>query len=248
MKTAALLNAAALASALKVSLDKSGSYSVTHTVKGAEQQLFSSADGIAAFVDGAWQTVGAGLVLTGSGPVSGTDVGLGSWTGTQLTWTAGKGTPFETVVKNYDTGSDVAFEYSFPKGAEGTSLVAHAGLTRDEVIVNFPAFTTVKLDGKLSWEGSFVGAKTGQYSAGAQGGPTVFFDPADDALATVVVGSALNNFKSTSAGPNKSWKKNDAWAPGNPGTITSLPAGWNQVPRALYSAVLCQAIITLYSG
>ena len=94
--------------------------------------------------------------------------------------------------------------------------------------MNFPTFTTVNLKGKLSWQGSFVGAQQNQYSQGPTGGPTVFYDPEDASLSTVVVGSAANNFKSTSAGPNKSWKGNDAWSPGTPATIVELPEGWTQ--------------------
>ena len=65
-------------------------------------------------------------------------------------------------------------------------------------------------------------------STGPTGGPTVFFDKSDAALATVVVGSALDNFKASSAGPATAWDgKTAAWAPGTAGTIDALPVGFN---------------------
>ena len=57
----------------------------------------------------------------------------------------------------------------------------------------------------------------------------MFFDPADAELTMVVVGSALNNYKDTSAGPGHTWDgATPAWAPGISGTITSLPADFTQ--------------------
>ena len=103
-----------------------------------------------------------------------------------------------------------------------------AGKTRDEVVVNFPAFTNQTLEGTMSWQGSFVGAVQGAVSKGPMGGPTVFFDPQDPKLETVVIGSALDNFKSTSAGPGTTWNGKSAWVPGTSGTIKSLPAGYTQ--------------------
>jgi len=203
------------------------SYELTHGA--AKTTLFSAKGGIAAFVDGRWHTqaegtlkpVGAAKAVKGEHPV------LGAFTGTELQFVAGA-TPMTATAKNY-AGNTVTFEYTFPKGALGTSLVALANRTRDEVVVNFPAFTNQSLQGTMSWQGSFVGAVQGGVSKGPMGGPTVFFDPDDAELKTVVIGSALDNFKSTSAGPGTTYDgKTKAWAPGTPGTITSLPAGFTQ--------------------
>ena len=67
------------------------------------------------------------------------------------------------------------------------------------------------------------------YSKGPTGGPTVFFDAADMARHTTVVGSALNNFKASSAGPGTAWDGTEAWVPGTAGTIQSLPAGFEHI-------------------
>jgi hypothetical protein len=136
-----------------------------------------------------------------------------------------------TTAKNYLKGNTVAFETSFPRGAGGTSFVRAQNKTdsNQEVVANFPAFTNWTLAGVISWAGSFVGAQQGKLSTGPTGGPTVFFDPADAGLETVVVGSALDNFKDTSAGPGHTWDgTTPAWAPGISGTITSLPADFTQ--------------------
>eukprot|EP01052_Picozoa_sp_SAG31_P036586 SAG31_NODE_4592_length_3107_cov_9.144729_4_plen_199_part_00 len=138
------------------------------------------------------------------------------------------------TAKNFNTSGTVTFEYLFPDGAAGTSFSEHANATcfpncRDEVIVNFPAFTTVALKDTISWQGSFVGAVQGAMSKGPQGGPTVFFDATDALLKTVVVGSAMDSFKTSSAGPGTCWDGvTKCWAPGTSGTITSLPAGFSQ--------------------
>jgi len=196
------------------------SYAVTH--KGTS--LFSGEGQIAAFVDGKWHAQSTTLKRNSAKKIEGTDPGLGHYSGKEINWSTGK-TTLITRAKTYGSGYDVSFEYSFPDGASGTSTVEHAGTNRDEVIVNFPAFTTVKFPNELSWEGSFVGARTSA-SKGPTGGPTVFFDRSD--LQLVVVGSALNNFKSSSAGPGKTWNGKDAWVPGTSGTIRKLPNGFTQ--------------------
>ena len=85
------------------------------------------------------------------------------------------------------------------------------------------------LEGTLSWAGSFVGAQQNRNVTGPTGGPTVFYDPSDKALADVVVLSALNNFKATSAGPGTVWDgSSPAYAPGISGTIKSLPTNYVQ--------------------
>jgi uncharacterized membrane protein len=190
--TIGMLAAATPARALEVEFAPDHkSYSVTHGGK----QLFGSTGGIALFCEGKWHTQAAGtLAMSGAPtPVQGTDPALGPFTGVKLSWLAG-GTPMTTTARNFASSNSVTFEYQFPKGAQGTSLVELANKTRNEVIVNFPAFTKQWVSGRLSWAGSFVGAVQRRESTGPQGGPTVFFDPLD--LSTVVVGSALDNFKS----------------------------------------------------
>ena len=164
-----------------------------------------------------------------SAPVQGSDPILGAFKGSELTWSAGR-TPLVTTAKSFASSPTVVFEYLFPDGAKGTSLVQLANKSNAEVIVNFPCFTNHSaLANTLSWHGSFVGAVQNSESTGPQGGPTVFFNSSDAKLGTVVIGSAMNNFKSTSAGPGTTWDgKTKAWAPGTSGTITSLPAGFSQ--------------------
>jgi|EP01046_Picozoa_sp_COSAG06_P015634 hypothetical protein len=222
-----LLSGCTVTSALEVSFSSNYStYVVTHGP--AKTKLFSADAGLAVFVDGRWHSQAEGtLKMEGAAkPVQGTHAALGAFKGIELGWMAGT-TPLITTAKTYAPDT-VTFEYSFPKGAAGTSLVELAGKTRDEVIVNFPAFTTQSLEGTMSWQGSFVGAVQRDVSKGPMGGPTVFFDPEDPKLSTVVIGSALDNFKSTSAGPGTTWNGKSAWAPGTPGTIKSLPAGYTQ--------------------
>lgn len=181
------------ACALQVDFDKGyTSYTVMHGGK----QLFAADSGIALFCDGKWHTQAAGtLTMAGAAvPVQGDDPALGHYNGVQLNWLAGGKTPITTTARNFVSSRTVTFEYQLPKGAQGTSLVELANKTRNEVIVNYPTFTKQWAGGRLSWAGSFVGAVQGQESTGPQGGPTVFFDPAD--LSLVVIGSALNNFKS----------------------------------------------------
>ncbi len=177
------------AGALEVSFSSDFStYSVTHGPQKAK--LFSADAGLAVFVDGKWhsQQEKTLKMVGASKPVKGTHPALGAFTGVESSWMAGT-TPMDVAAKNYVAGGTVTFEYSFPKGATGTSLVELANKTRDEVIVNFPAFTSQMLEGTMSWQGSFVGAVQGHVSKGPAGGPTVFFDPQDPKLETVVVGS-----------------------------------------------------------
>ena len=133
-----------------------------------------------------------------------------------------------TTARNFVSGQ-VLFSTEFPSGAEGTSLVKHLGASRNEVIVNWPAFTYTELPSSLSWEGSFVSANLRGGSQGPAGGPTVFYDSRDASLSTVVVGSVWGgNWKSSSAGNGTTWNGTAAWAPGIAGTITSLPKGYTQ--------------------
>ena len=174
--------------ALEVSFSSGFStYAVTHGPK--KTQLFGADAGLAVFLDGKWHSQQEKtLTMVGTPkPVKGTHPALGAFTGVESSWMAGT-TPMDVVAKNYAPNT-VTFEYSFPKGATGTSLVELANKTRDEVIVNFPAFTSQALQGTMSWQGSFVGAVQGHVSKGPMGGPTVFFDPQDPKLETVVVGS-----------------------------------------------------------
>ena len=204
----------------------------SYTVAEGATTLFSSTSGIAVFCDDKWWTQHAKTLVAQGAPrrVTGTHPTLGAFDGVALSWLAGK-TPVLTTVKNYQKSRTVAFETSFPRGAAGTSFVRaqNKSDSNQEVIAQFPAFTNWTLPGVISWAGSFVGAQQGALSTGPTGGPTVFFDPADPELKTVVVGSAVDNFKDTSAGPGHTWDgKTPAWAPGISGTITSLPAGFTQ--------------------
>ena len=152
----------------------------------------------------------------------------------EVTWAAGKDgkTQFITTSRSFADGATVTFTTTWPTGAKQTSLVEHnasGDKSNQEVIANFPAFTTNTLPNTLSWEGSFVGAQhnRGLDVTGPTGGPTVFFDASDPKLATVVVMSPLDNFKAWSAGPGTTWDgTTPAFAPGTAGTITSIPAGF----------------------
>jgi hypothetical protein len=210
------------------------SYSLSHG--GAT--LFES-NGVAVFAEGAWQAQANGtLKLVSHVDISTKDPVFGYVEGLKLTWSwQGCDDCMHTSYVNYgeeSAGSGVVFTLTFDKGVKGTSAMNYLGASRDEVITNFPAFTTSaenKLTDTLSWAGSFVGANVGTYeknSQGSQGGPTVFFNHTDELLKTVVVGSALNNFKSTSAGPGTIWDGSPGWAPGIPATIKELPVGWEQ--------------------
>lgn len=192
--------------------------------------LFTSTTGVAVFLDGRWHAhLDGSLKLTRTAAVHGTDAGIGQYDGTQLVWRAGN-TSMVTTAKSYADGSTVVFEYEFPEGANGTSLVKLANKTNAEVIVNFPCFSEYALANTLSWRGSFVGAVQNGLSNGPLGGPTVFYNASDTSMETIVVGSALNNFKSTSAGPGTAWDgRTVAWAPGTSGTISSLPPGHKQL-------------------
>lgn len=187
--TFALSSCCVCVAALEVSFSADFSeYSITHGPQ--KTKLFSADAGLAVFLDGKWhsqqeQTL---KMVGASKPVDGTHPALGAFTGVESSWIAGA-TPMTVAAKNYAGGGTVTFEYSFPKGATGTSLVELANKTRDEVIVNFPAFTSQALEGTMSWQGSFVGAVQGSVSKGPSGGPTVFFDPQDPKLETVVIGS-----------------------------------------------------------
>ena len=92
-----------------------------------------------------------------------------SETSLELQWRTLSGVRLSTIAKSYIAGQDVAFEWSVPDGAEGTS---QANRSRDAVIVQWPAFTKRAFDGVLSWEGSFMAA-TRRLSKGSVGGPAV---------------------------------------------------------------------------
>ena len=58
---------------------------------------------------------------------------------------------------------------------------------------------------------------------------SVFYDSSDAQLKTVVVGSAADSFKASSAGPGTAWDgSTKAWAPGTAGTIKNLPVNFTQ--------------------
>lgn len=153
-----------------------------------------------------------------------------------MTWAGGKDgkTPLVTTSRTFTDGVTVTFTATWPNGAQETSLVelnASGAKSNQEVVVNFPTLSNPSLPNTLSWAGSFVGAQhnKGFGVTGPTGGPTVMFNGTDATLATVVVLSPLDNFKSTSAGPGTTWDgKAEAFAPGTAGTITSIPAGFTQ--------------------
>jgi hypothetical protein len=226
-----------LAAASALHLEFASDYS-TYSLTENGKTLFES-KGVAVFADGKWKSQKDNtLNLTSHTKASTNDPVFGAMQGEKLTWSwADCDECMATSYMNYGSqslGSGVIFTITFDHGLNGTSAVDHIGADRDEVITNFPAFTTTakdKLPDTLSWQGSFVGANVGTYeknSQGSEGGPTVFFDHADPLLKTVVIGSALNNFKSTSAGPGKLWDGTPGWAPGIPASIKELPAKWEQ--------------------
>ena len=198
-------------------------YSVMHRGNA----VFSATAGLAAFVNGKWKKID----VQHAKPASGTDAILGKYTSTVIDGSA-NGVAVTLEARSFTSAQDVQFSYTFPNGASGTSLVEHANKTNAEVIVNFPAFTKETLPNRLSWAGSFVQANQGQdtYGAGPTGGPVVWYDASDTARSTTIIGSPLDNFKATSAGPKTAWdgKTPCVWCPGTPGTITSLPAGHSQ--------------------
>lgn len=106
----------------RYSKDPAASYLTTKPLHPT-QVLFSAEDGVAAFVEGKWQTPKSGMKYVSTKFVSGTEQGLGTFKGTEITWTAGAATTIVTTAKTYASGRDVGFEYSFPKGAKGTSQV-----------------------------------------------------------------------------------------------------------------------------
>ena len=196
---------------------------------------FSAEGGFAAFVNGKLEsTSNGGWKTDATATSSGSDVTFGAYTQITLNATVGGSVPIVLSARNYASEVDVHFTYNFPTGASGTSLVKLANKTRDEVIVSWPAFTTAdkSMQSRLSWASSFVhsGRDADTKGAGPQGGPIVWFDGDDALRATTIVGSPLNNFKASSAGPKTAWdgKTPCEWCPGTPGTITSIPAGHTQ--------------------
>jgi hypothetical protein len=222
MRVAALLLLPTLAAGLGVEF---GAGHTTYLVVHRGKTLFSATAGLAAFVNGKWEQIAVKQVTAGEG----TDRVLGRYTSTVIDGSA-NGVVVTLEARSFT--NDVQFSYTFPDGASGTSLVEHANKTNAEVIVNWPAFTTESLPNRLSWAGSFVQANQGQdtYGGGPTGGPVVWYDASDSARSTTIIGSPLDNFKATSAGPKTAWdgKTPCVWCPGTPGTITSLPAGHSQ--------------------
>ena len=131
----------------------------TYEVKHLGKSMFRGEDGVAIFTNGNWVSVGSGLSAASSRTVTGTDAGLGDFSALEVSWTDGTDTSTSspllvTSAKSYKDGRAIVFEYTLPRGAAGTSLVQHANATRDEVIVNFPAFTHTdeSLDGLVGLE------------------------------------------------------------------------------------------------
>ena len=167
----------------------------------------------------------ANLELQKTTQIDGSDK-LGSWNGTQMTWSAGK-TPFVTSVKNYARGNLVVFSYSFPEGATGMAS-NHSGVS-----TNFPALSldpaqvwsgAAKV---LSWQGSFVTAHRDR-TFGSASGPYVFYDSHDVSAGRVVVASPLDHFMVTSQAESLFDGKSATWVPGVSGTVESVPAGFQQ--------------------
>jgi hypothetical protein len=123
---------------------------------------------------------------------------------------------------------------------------------QQQVITTFPAFmvdnsqqqetstsqpspSSFTLDGRLSWQGSFMNPETTACTTGTRGGPCALFDISNPTHGNVVMLSALDHFLITSrtitfqAGPNNN---NDTrqeqliWGASTVGTIRKLPAGY----------------------
>jgi hypothetical protein len=183
--------------------------------------------------------------------ISGTDE-YGAWSGVELQWLAGAGrTSLATRVKNYAQhgGEMVVFEASLPHGASRTNHSSSSSSGGQHgVLTNFPllnatASMAAELRGALSWEGEFIGPKLHGRSYGASGGPTVWYGGGSGAAdggggsggggggglsGEVLIGSALNHFK-TAGAAEAAWDGSAAdWAPGQAATVASLPAGFTQ--------------------
>ena len=142
----------------------------------------------AVFVGGAWATVAAGgLKLLSEKSLHGTELVLGDFSGTELSWTA-FGVPFITSVRNYGSGATVALEYSFPRGLEVSSA-------SEGVLTNFPAFAKVDMAHALSWQGEFM-TPHACLTFGSSGGPAVWFD---DPQGTTLLLAPANHFHASSA-------------------------------------------------
>jgi hypothetical protein len=100
------------------------------------------------------------------------------------------------------------------------------------------------LPSALSWQGSFVQSVRG-LSVGPKGGPTVFYNASDPALATVVVASPFfdwfggrhcnpshnkcHHFNEFTAGNNRDWTGTiPSFSPGRSGRLTKIPSGSSQ--------------------
>ena len=217
-RSAAVLLCLCTAQALDVSF---GDNFLTYAVHHKGSLLFEASEGIAVHVDGKWYSQKDGsLKLTSSKEFDGDDTTFGAFTGQRLSFTAGD-TPFVAEVSNFKDEKNVKFQVFFPNGAEGTVLENG----HQDALTNFPAFTTVNFEDARTWEGSFMQARKSR-GQGATGGPTVFYNASD--LSSVVIGSAINNFKASTAGAGKTFNNITAWAPGITGTVKSIPANYNQ--------------------
>lgn len=157
---------------------------------------------------------------------TGTHPRLGPYNGVEMKWRA-QSVPVVTWVRLYSQQPAlVVFGVGFPEGANGTRVGrgADAGVaTLWPAVRAFPGRSRV-----LSWRGEFVEATIGRApTTGAAGGPAVFYG---DATAGAVVGSAFNEFKTSSAAaalPGRNAPEH-AWLPGVAGSVASLPPGFEQ--------------------
>ena len=151
--------------------------------------------------------------------IKGTDRTLGVYSGASVQWIADGNVPVVTAVKIFANSSAVVFETFFPQGANGTSC--------DDVeasSINFPAFQQNQYASALSWQGSFTQSVRG-FSQGRRGGPTVFYGSEQK---SILIGSPLDNFKSSTAGSGSCCNGTKAWAPGTAGTVKNFPVGFRQ--------------------
>eukprot|EP01060_Flectonema_neradi_P001954 TRINITY_DN1119_c2_g1_i1.p1 TRINITY_DN1119_c2_g1~~TRINITY_DN1119_c2_g1_i1.p1 ORF type:complete len:771 (+),score=173.81 TRINITY_DN1119_c2_g1_i1:44-2314(+) len=221
LRSGLLLTLTGIASALKGSWQKN--YEGYQVVDKSGRVIFESTDGVAVYVEGGWATTKGGtLIKKTASPKSGTDTVYGQWSGEVVTWEHKNTIVLATSIKNYVDESKVEFEVAYPTGLQGP----FGGETTPSV-ANFPAFDEVLFKGARSWHGSFMNYAESQ-TTGPQGGPTIFFETDEQTkkVNKTVIGSVINNFKSSTAGSGKTWSGKNAWAPGTTSTLKAVPAGY----------------------
>lgn len=205
----------------------------------SKHETVLSGSNIAVFVAGKWCVHGSTegeeslwpMELQQRKNTNGVDSVLGYFSGVTLEWNCiledNIVIPLETSFRNFKNGTAVIFDLKFPNGATNTSFA-----DPETSMTNFPAFLLPTKYSYLSWHGSFIQSTRGM-SKGPQGGPTVFFKPSsdDDDSIDAIVGAPWIDFetmKSFTAGTNKDFKGQPAWAPGTSARIQEIPIGYTQ--------------------